>query len=146
MDILCISNGLAKLDGVPELTMSTLISFEGYTQAGLQEYLNVIIAWERRMLAEGPSVETVRDLDISMDNEHSLEGLQLLGTFCKTGVHNTARTGDGVLLAKEFLYYRILDMFAQVHLTRKAPIEMAKSTFPLMTPLVSEDPSIPGEP
>jgi hypothetical protein len=71
-DILCILDGLTKLDRVPELTMSALISFENYTQAGLQEYLNVIIAWEHGMLAEGPSIETVRDLDISMDNEHSL--------------------------------------------------------------------------
>jgi hypothetical protein len=39
-------------------------------------------------------------------------------------------------IEKEFLYYHVLDMFAQVHLTRKAPIEITKSTFPLMTLLV----------
>lgn len=99
--------------------------------------MKLIKVRERRMWAEGRSVETLRAIGISTDNECPPEGLKLLRTFCETGVRNTGRNGDGVLLAKEFLYYRVLDMFAQVHFTREAPVEIAKSKFPLTTLLVS---------
>lgn len=94
--------------------------------------MNVIRVRERRMWMSDHSQGSV-----STDNEAPLEGLQLLRTYCKTGVHNAGGAENEVLLAKELLYYRVLDMFAQVYCAREAHVEISKSKVPLMTSLVS---------
>lgn len=63
------------------------------------------------------------------------EGLLLLHQFCKTGVRPEPKR-EADLCAKELLYYRILDMFAQVY--NKGVEDTAKNrcTLPLVIKLV----------
>ena len=64
------------------------------------------------------------------------EGLQSLRKFCETGVRNTGRDGEAVLFAKELLYYRVLDVFAQVYCAEVEGIMIKRLNFPFVNLLV----------
>lgn len=64
-----------------------------------------------------------------------VEGLALLRQFCGTGVDFYDTKAD--TFAKELLYYRVLDMFAQVHEKGKDnDVVVARSNIPYLHYLV----------
>ena len=75
-------------------------------------------------------------IDLLPANAPPGEGLQLLQRFCQTGVHSKGLNGDAVLLAKELLYYRVLDVFAQVYGVGLDNRKIERSNFPFINLLV----------
>jgi hypothetical protein len=63
------------------------------------------------------------------------EGLQLLRQFCDTGAWPESER-DAELLAKEVLYYRLVDAFAQVKNKGLEVTTRDKSVLPLVVQLV----------
>lgn len=88
------------------------------------------------MWTEGYSAERLNEFGLLPADETPAEGLQSLRRFCETGVRSTGQDGEAVLLAKEFLYYRVLDVFAQIHGNRAEYTPIERADFPLTTLLV----------
>jgi hypothetical protein len=88
------------------------------------------------MWTERFSVERLHEGGLLPADETPAQGLQSLRQFCKTGVRNTGHGGEAVLLAKEFLYYRVLDVFAQIYGNRAEYTPVERANFPLTTLLV----------
>ena len=104
----------------------------------MQAYLNLINVREYRLWAHGCLIETLKGIGLLPPDEAPAEGLQLLWGFCETGVRNMGQDAGAVLLAKELLHYRVLDMFAQVYFAGVGDmICIQKSTFPFINMLVS---------
>lgn len=89
------------------------------------------------MWAHGRPVECLRELRLKPADEEPATGLKLLHTFCETGELNLGQDGEAVLLAKELLYYRVLDVFAHVYCAGAEPLKVERSNFPLINALVS---------
>ena len=65
-----------------------------------------------------------------------VEGLKSLRQFCKTGVGFEELSQDADLLAKELLYYCVLDVFAQVQKKGSKQNFIQKSDIPSLPYLV----------
>lgn len=135
-DTLYVSDGLGKLEHIPELRVSPLICPRRDTEATYQAYLNLINVREYRLWAHGRSVEMLKSIDLLPADAPPGEGLQLLRRFCQTGVRSKGLDGDAVLLAKELLYYRVLDVFAQVYGVGLDDRKIERSNFPFINLLV----------
>ena len=84
--------------------------------------------------ADVPTIE-LRAKGLQPLRKSPSEGLLLLRQFCNTGIQpEPERETD--LFAKEILYYRILDMFAQVHNKGAEDAAKDRSTLPLVVKLV----------
>jgi hypothetical protein len=87
--------------------------------------------WTERFL-----VERLHEGGLLPADETPAQGLQSLQQFCKTGVRNTGHGGEVVLLVKEFFYYRVLDVFAQIYGNRVEYMPVERANFLLTTLLV----------
>ena len=98
-------------------------------------FLALVRKREYCMWAADCSPTELRDNGLHPPSRRPSEGLLLLRQFCKTGVRpEPEREAD--LCAKELLYYRILDMFAQVYNKGAEDTAKNRSTLPLVVKLV----------
>ena len=87
------------------------------------------------MWATNVSMSELRKRGLQRPRKTPPEGLRLLRQFCETGTAPSPdRITDTDLFAKELLYYRLLDVFAQVHgrggeanLKEKSPLVLLSS-------------------
>ena len=135
-DILYIPKGLMKLEDIPELGVGAPICLRHDAEAMLQAYLNLINVREYRLWAHGRSMETFEIIGLLPPDEPPAKGLQLLQRFCETGVRSMGQDGEAVLLAKELLYYRLLDVFAQIYFVGVEDVRIQRSNFPFINLLV----------
>jgi hypothetical protein len=87
------------------------------------------------MWAAGASATELGEKGLPPPTKPPSEGLLLLQHFSNTGVR-PRREREAELCAKELLYYRILDMFAQVHNKGAEDTAKDRSTLPLVVKLV----------
>lgn len=87
------------------------------------------------MWAADASETELREHRLQPPRKPPSEGLLLLRQFCNTGIRPKPEK-EADLCAKELLYYRILDMFAQVHSVGAEDMAKDRSTLPLIVKLV----------
>lgn len=102
----------------------------------MQAYINLICVREYRLWAQGRPVDLLASIGLLPADLPPADGLQSLRKFCETGARNTGRDGEAVLFAKELLYYRVLDVFAQVYCAEVEGIMIKRSNFPFVNLLV----------
>lgn len=89
------------------------------------------------MWAHGRPVESLTEHKLKPADEDPATGLLLLRTFCETGILSLGQDAEAVLLAKELLHYRVLDVFAQIYCAGVEPIRRERLNFPFINALVS---------
>jgi hypothetical protein len=87
------------------------------------------------MWAADASETELRENRLQPPKKPPSEGLLLLRQFCNTGIRPKPEK-ESDLCVKELLYYRILDMFAQVHGIGAEDMAKDRSTLPLIVKLV----------
>jgi hypothetical protein len=108
-----------------------------------KSYLTLVQEREYATWTAGVPVTESRIQGLQSPTKPPAEGSKLLRRFCDTGLRSDK---DGDLFAKELLYYRVLDLFAQTNDIGVEHTTREKSLVPSMTKLVRYDSSTPERP